>query len=77
MNKFERVVIYTLLVWGIAIMYVETNKSKAHNNRIIKLEAAVKVLETQDSLIHEHYSRCSFIDKDSIEVGFDGYLRKK
>lgn len=43
--------------------------------RVDQLELHSNKQRVQDSLVKDHYSRCSFIHRDEVVVGYDNYLR--
>jgi len=50
--------------------------------RIIKQQKEINKLEniilkgaTRDSLIRDHFSKCSFISRDQVKIGYDNYLQ--
>ena len=48
-----------------------------NTTRIDSLERRIEYLEWRDSIITNHFSKCSLIENDQVEVGYDNYLRIK
>ncbi len=51
-----------------------SNKIDSLTNIVIQMKSTIDtVIVTQA----KHFSKCSFIDNESVEIGYDGYLRDK
>ena len=87
---FEKVLISFIIILFV-IIFAQNVSNDLLKDEVFELKSELKELEhireeknsletkfdSQTKAVLEHYSKCSFIDKASIEVGYDNYLRKK
>ena len=60
---------------GIIALGITEKKSREEiMGRLTRIEAKIDRRDNLDSLYMNHLKDCSFLDKESIGVGYDGYL---
>lgn len=71
-------ILFVLLVWLILKTSLNTyNVDQSFDNLEHKIDSLTTHITTISAAQAQHFSQCSFIHRDEIEVGFDNYLRKK
>lgn len=79
-------IIIVLVIWATATYTILSNNDRYHELRqdyenlredYKSLDSTVNTLKNADSLRLEHYKQCSFISKDRVHIGYNGYLQVK
>lgn len=79
--KQENIIGIILIVFLFAL-FITTNLNINDTRRVLKnkidlLQNDIKKKTKHDSLLIEHYNKCSFISSDELEIGYGGYIRVK
>lgn len=57
-----------------AILILVVIKLSMMDREMTWMKQDIEELQKRDSLVANHYGKCSFISKEDVAVGFDGYL---
>jgi hypothetical protein len=74
----KEVILLILIIFWIGVVIIQDELN--HEEQMQKLEEIQQSIEQRnhlDSLYWEHLENCSFIHKDQISVGYQGYLYYK
>jgi hypothetical protein len=75
--KFSAFNTTLIIVLSLAFAYHFEMYKKEQRQAIDELKTAIEQRNYLDSLYWEHLENCSFIHKESIGVGYQGYLYDK
>jgi len=54
--------------------YISKKRHQTEMRKLTRIEAKVDRKINIDSMYLEHVTKCAFIDKENVKVGYDGYL---
>lgn len=81
MGLTQKILLTLLVIVGwLTLTTVTIQGGKDRNtleNKVDSLVLELQALNHRMDLLRVHYEHCMFLDKESVEVGYDGYLRVK